>query len=290
MTATLTEQITVPGLYDIPADVYHADPVPGGSLSASGAKKLLPPHCPATYRYERDNPPATTKTFEFGHAAHKEVLGTGPELVRIDADEWRKDSVKAEVAAVRARGGVPLKPVEYDRVQAMAAALRAHPYASRLFQRGRAEQSLFWVDKESGIWRRSMLDWLPEAGAATRLLVPDYKTCESADPETLQRVIWNYGYNRSAAWYLDGVRALGLGDGAAMFVFVFQEKSPPYLVTVAQPTAFSLTVGRALNREAIQVYRRCVETGHWPGYNDDEVAVIPLPGYIENQYKELASR
>ncbi len=289
MTATLTEQITVPGVYDIPADVYHRDPVAGGSLSASGAKKLLPPHCPAFYRYERDNPPETTKVFEIGHAAHKVVLGTGPNLVRIDADEWRTNAVKDEVAAVRAAGGVPLKPAEYDRVHAMADKLRQHPFASRLFQRGRAEQSLFWVDKESGIWRRSMLDWLPETSAATRLIVPDYKTCESADPETLQRVIWNYGYNRSAAWYLDGVRALGLGDGSAMFVFVFQEKTPPYLVTVAQPSAFSLTVGRAMNREAIQLYRQCVETGEWPGYTD-EVAVIPLPGYIENQYKELASR
>lgn len=286
VTATLTESITVAGVYDIPADVYHADPVEGGSLSSSGARKLLPPHCPAIYRHERDNPPTTTKAFDLGHAAHKLVLGVGPELVRIDADKWLTDKVKAEVAEVRAGGNVPLKPDEYDTVQMMAAALRAHPYAGRLFQQGRAEQALIWTDRESGIWRRALLDWLPDRGPG-RMIIPDYKTCRSADPETLQRSMWDYGYHQQAAWYLDGVRTLGLGDGTAVFVFVFQEKTPPYLVTVAQPSAFAVTVGRGLNRGAIEIYRACTESGRWPGYTDD-VAVIPLPPYIENRYKEMA--
>ncbi len=34
--------ITAPGVYVIPADDYHADPVPGGSISASGARRILP--------------------------------------------------------------------------------------------------------------------------------------------------------------------------------------------------------------------------------------------------------
>ena len=39
-----------PGVYDgLDEAAYHADPVPGGSLSASGAKLLLPPSCPALY-------------------------------------------------------------------------------------------------------------------------------------------------------------------------------------------------------------------------------------------------
>jgi hypothetical protein len=49
--------ITEPGVYDIAEDHYHADPVPGGSLSNSGAKKLLPPSCPAKFAYEREHPP-----------------------------------------------------------------------------------------------------------------------------------------------------------------------------------------------------------------------------------------
>lgn len=43
---TTTWTITEPGVYDLPAEVYHADPVEGGSLSSTGARKLLPPSCP----------------------------------------------------------------------------------------------------------------------------------------------------------------------------------------------------------------------------------------------------
>jgi len=47
MTAVVDQVlITEPGVYALPADVYHADPVAGGSLSSSGAKKLLA--CPAS--------------------------------------------------------------------------------------------------------------------------------------------------------------------------------------------------------------------------------------------------
>ena len=37
----MTAIITKPGVYDLPEDDYHADPVPDWSLSASGAKLLL---------------------------------------------------------------------------------------------------------------------------------------------------------------------------------------------------------------------------------------------------------
>src|SRR5258708_26204894 len=41
------------GVYGIPADAYHADPIEGGSLSSSGARRLLPPGCPALFRQDR---------------------------------------------------------------------------------------------------------------------------------------------------------------------------------------------------------------------------------------------
>ena len=41
--------IDKPGIYDLGEAAYHADPVEHGSLSASGAKYLLPPYVPADY-------------------------------------------------------------------------------------------------------------------------------------------------------------------------------------------------------------------------------------------------
>jgi len=127
------------------------------------------------------------------------------------------------------------------------------------------------------------LDWLPGYESGRRTIFADYKSCRSASPEHLRKVIDEYGYNCQAAWYLDGVEALNLADAAA-FVFVCQEKEPPYLVTVAEPDGLSMHLARELNRRAIDLYARCVAEDHWPGYSD-EVELIPLPGWKENAYK-----
>src|SRR5690606_30614366 len=68
-----------PGVYDnVPSEVYHSDPVPGGSLSSTGARKLAT-ECPAAFKHWLDNPEPSKKEFDFGTAAHKVVLGDGPE-------------------------------------------------------------------------------------------------------------------------------------------------------------------------------------------------------------------
>ena len=90
--------IDQPGIYDIPEDQYHRDPVPGGSLSASGAKKLLADGGPARYRHQLDEPEAPSEDMEFGTAAHKLVLGVGAPLVEVKADNWRGNDAKDQAA------------------------------------------------------------------------------------------------------------------------------------------------------------------------------------------------
>src|SRR4051794_10326611 len=145
-TIQMTEVIEPAVVADMPDDVYHADPVSEGSLSHSGAKKLLPPSCPALFKWERDNGRPPKKAFDFGHAAHKLVLGVGAQLEVIPGDRWDTKDAKAAVAEARAAGRVPLKATEMQTVQAMAAALREHPIAGALLQpdSGRPEVSMFW--------------------------------------------------------------------------------------------------------------------------------------------------
>lgn len=280
-------RITEPGVYDLSEADYHADPVPGGSLSSTGARKLLPPSCPAKFRYEQDNGQPFKREFEIGHAAHQRVLGAGPDLVVVDRERWDTNAVKAEVAAIRAAGNVPLKRAEYEQVEAMAAALRENPIVRALFNAdsGRPEQSLFWVDQ---VWRRARLDWLPERRGMGRVILADYKSCADAATDAVSKSIYNYGYHVQAAWYLDGAQRLGLAGEDAAFLFVFQEKTPPYLVNVVQPDAMALRIGRSLNREAVDIYRRCRMTDVWPGYADD-VQLVGLPAWAENRYLEEMS-
>jgi hypothetical protein len=303
MTAAVDDLvITEPGVYDIPADVYHADPVPGGSLSSSGARDLLPPSCPALFRYHADHDRTPRKVWDIGHAAHKLVLGVGPELVLVDRDRWDTKAVMAEVEEIRDRDAIPLKRPEFEQVHAMADALRAHPVAAAVFnpERGDPEQSLFWID-DSGIWRRARLDWMPHFNTYTgegqptqgrgypgRVIIPDYKTCASANPDALARTMNSFGYHQQAAWYIDAVKAVypmwqHPDATEPAFVFVCQEKTPPYLVTIVEPDQMALRVGRRLNRDAIEVYAECVRTGVWPPYSL-EVELIALPAWVERMH------
>ncbi|MEU9498194.1 PD-(D/E)XK nuclease-like domain-containing protein [Streptomyces sp. NPDC048196] len=273
--------VTGPGVYDLTAEEYHADPVPCGSLSSSGARRLLPPSCPALFRWEQDHPQPPKATFDFGHAAHKLVLGVGPDLVALDFDDWRTKAARQERDELRAAGAVPLLRDDYQQVLDMAAAIRQHPMASRLFEpgSGTAESALVWRDGPTGVMRRALLDWRPAPGPG-RMIIRDYKTARSADPAAVARAVHEYGYHQQADWYRAGCRALGLCDETAEFVFVVQEKTAPYLVTVVQLDAMAMRIGAARNRRAIETYAKCVETGRWPGYADD-VAYLSLPPYAE---------
>jgi hypothetical protein len=281
--------LTGTGVYDIPEDVYHSDPVLGGSLTSSGARKILPPGCPALFRYEQLHGRPEKRAFDIGHAAHKLVLGVGAPLVVIEADDWRTKAAKEQRDAAYAAGQVPLLTADHEQVVAMAEALRQHPVASALFDpdHGKPEQSLFWEDATHGVTRRARLDWLPDASGG-RLIVPDYKTCVSAEPRSLAKSVANYGYHQQAEWYLAAVRALGLADEDAAFVFVAQEKTPPYLVTVFELDVDALRIGRERNRLALEVYAECRASDTWPSYTSD-VELISLPAWATYQHQELAS-
>lgn len=283
MTAVAEHTVTGPGVYDIPAEEYHRHP----ALSSSGARKLLPPSCPALYKHHRDHGQPTRRVFEIGHAAHKMVLGVGPALVLVDEERWDAKVTKARVAAIRAAGGVPLKRAEYEQVQAMAKAVADHPYAGALFnpdRGGKPEQSLFWTDPKTGVDCRARVDWLPEPHRG-RLILPDYKSAAEVDPESIGKALHNYGYAMQAPFYLDGLAALGLAERAA-FVFVVQMKTPPYLVTVAEVDAESLRIGQHYNDLARRTYAECTASDYWPGFSDMDPVTVSLPGYAKNRFYE----
>lgn len=284
--------INRPGVYDIPVDQYHRDPVPGGSLSSSGARKLLPPSCPAKFKHWLSEGQPPSREFDFGHAAHREVLGAGPQLVVVDAADYRTKAAQTARDEAYAAGAVPVLAGEYEVVRAMAAALRAHPIASALLDpsRGRPEQTLVWLDA-TGVWCRGLVDHLPYWEPDRRLIISDYKSCRSAAPEDLRRCMHSYGYHQQLDWYLAGAEALNLAGAGQQpaGVFIFQEKTPPYLVTVAQPDRTALDIARTRNRKALAVYRTCADTGTWPAYADD-VIDLALPGWAENQFDVALER
>jgi hypothetical protein len=271
---------------ELTLDDYHRDIVPGGSLSSSGARKLLDPGCPAQFDYDRKHPQPVKKEFDLGTAAHTLILGNGADLVEVPAKRWDSIPVKAEVRAIRDAGKIPLKTHELEQVHAMAAALLRHPTAAAIFDpaAGVPEQSLYWRDPITGVTCRARPDWLPNPGPG-RAIIPDYKTAVKVDRKSIQKAIRDRAYHQQAAWCVEGARHVGIADEHAVFLLVFQAKNPPYHVVVVQVDALDLRIGHAKNAVARDIYRECNETGVWPAYGEG-VEIISQPEWDQKQQAE----
>jgi hypothetical protein len=262
---------------NLPHETYLHEP----ALSVSGMRMLLPPNCPALFRHYQDNRRPSKRAYDFGHVVHGLVLGDGPEIVRIDAADWRTKAAKDERDEAYSVGKVPILSHEYDEAAECAASVLAHTDAGPLFTAGRAEVSLFWTDPETDVKMRGRLDWLREE-PGQRVMGVDLKTSVTADPESFGRSAANYGYAQQQAMYEDAIRATGLHDDPE-FRFVVVEKSAPYLVSVIELDPEAVRIGRSMNQKAALIYKRCMETGEWPGYADNGPVLLPFWWMSQNE-------
>ena len=283
----MADEITEPGVYDIPEDVYHRDPIKGGSLSYSGAKKLLAEGGPELFAYEREHPPEPSKEMELGTAAHKLVLGVGAELHEVKFDNYNTKAARQDRDEARARGAVPLLTHQMETVKAMAARLREHKWAMRLLsQGGQPEMSAFWQDPDTGLWWRCRWDKMPEPDPRRVPVLGDYKTTDKggAAPAKFSRAIADFRYYMQASVYTAGYNAV-FGDrigGPALFSLIAQERVAPYRVAVYELHPNALAKGREDAARAMAIYRECTENGEWPGY-EPEPQLLDLPYWA---YKE----
>ena len=281
--------ITEPGIYTIPAADYHADPCPTPSLSASIATRLClasPLH--AWHAHPRLNPAAVeaeSEAFDLGTAAHALLLQHQKDVVIIQAENYRTSAARDARDQARAAGQIPLLARVWADVLEMATAARAQLDAhtdggAAMFTDGEPEQTLIW--QEDGLWCRARLDWL-RLGA-----IDDYKsTSASANPETWSRTLFAHGFDLQAAWYLRGLRALTGID--AIFRFAVQETSPPYALSVVGLGPDALLLGEKKCLYALEVWRECLATDHWPGY-PTRTAWATLPAWEEARWLEKELR
>lgn len=274
------------GIYSGISDIdYHAD---HDSLSSSGARALLAPNAPAIFDYERKQPPNPKPEYDFGHGAHKYVLGEGSVIVEIEADNWQTKAAREGREAAWARNEVPLLTKDVIKAKAMADAARKHPVLRELLGApdGVPELSGYWHDPETGVRLRFRPDWLCQIRG--QIIGVDYKTTTDASPENCARAAADYGYHMQDAWYRDGLVATEITDDPD-FLIAFQSKKPPHLVSVVRIRPHHVELGRRRNRKAIDLYHQCITSGDWPGYGD-QIHNIDLPSYaVYRQEAELAA-
>lgn len=278
-----------PGIhFNIPADVYFADPCERPSLTQSIAKIIVdrsPLH--AWHAHPRLNPDYKSDDdtkFDVGNVAHAMMIGRGKKVVAIDFPDWRTNAAKEARAKAAEQGVIAVLGKHYALASRMVDAAReqlAIRGLEHLFRDGNGEVVL--AAQEDDIWLRQMVDWLtPDL----RTFVDMKTTDMSVAPHALPRMMANAGWHVQAAM---SERLLDVldpeGAGRRRFLFVAQETEPPYCLNVAEITEGALTIGRKQIDHAVEIWRACMRSGRWPGY-PLEVLTPTLPGYYESAWLE----
>lgn len=220
----------------------------------------------------------------FGRAVHAAIFEPAKyaESFRVGpCDDKRSPAWKVFAES----GGQLLRASQGEAIEAMATAVRAHKAAAKLIELpGHCEVSMLWRDKETGLECKGRVDRLPHAP-----ILLDYKTTASADKDAFAASVWEYGYDMQAAYYVDGYAA-ATGEKPRPFVFIAQEKEPPYAVAVWDAADW-LSMGRERYGAQLKVISECRKSGVWPGYSD-RVENLTVPAWVyrkwDVRYKETA--
>lgn len=250
------------GVHSMPAMQYRK--AHGISKSDLDLIAISPAHYRA--REERAKETEATRMGTLIHSAILEpdslafhVKPEGMNFATKEGKAWKLDHQSAPI----------ITSDEWKTMTGIVASVHGHPMAKRLLSGGQPERCLFAKDKH-GVVRKGRLDFLPDSGN----VIVDVKTCEDASPREFEKSIYNYRYHAQGAYYT-GLANL-CGYQKEIFVIIAVEKSPPYAVAVYRVDQEALDFGRHLVERDMTVYRRCVETGKWPGYSED-VEEIGLP-------------
>jgi exodeoxyribonuclease VIII len=148
---------------------------------------------------------------------------------------------------------------DYQTCVNIAHTLRQKPQHREFFSSGTPEVTLIW--EREGVLCKARADWVTEGA------IVDVKSTLSAEKHDFLRDIYNYGYHRQAAWYLDGYRALTGED--VLFVIAAVEKEEPFESNFFFMPEEAVHVGRLENDKAFERYKQASETGDWCGYPPD---------------------
>lgn len=267
--------ITSPGIYtDITNEEYHAS----HGISSSGISLIIPPNCPALYHYHyilnrERKPSAAHVTGSVLHCMVLEphdfdkryaVLNESPPARRGEKGKQAYDEFMKPFDGKQVIG-----KSDYDVCADMATSVMKHGFFNELFSNGQVENSLAWIDEDSGALLRSRPDFYSNE------CIIDLKTTKDLSDRSFRRSIVEYGYHRQAAMACDGLEVL-TGRKYRNYILFVVCKEPPYLVRAFVLSDDSIQAGRDQYKWGASIYANCLEDNHWPGYKEviEEIGIM----------------
>lgn len=284
---------------------------------------------PATYP-SLEHPEATCKQVEpgiftvgVGRGAARRTATVG--LIEVDGGTWVKacidgDRGLAEGCTVTQskwiatahfcrsweqgmaeKGCVPVSNKEWRVAERQAGRLLALECVKKFLDGARHEVCIVWKDYTTGLLCKARLDVLTPTWQ-----IGDWKkSARSLKWETFAATVRNYSYHGQAAMYRDGVNAMLDANKrprpkVGLFRFMCVEELRPYTPAIYdlydEPGSGSydwLAAGRDLWHSLLVQVRECLESGHWPGHNNEtpggetEPSDLVVPDFIKLQVNTL---
>ena len=276
--------ISAPGIYQIDAATYHADPCETASLSSSIAFKIIsesPLHAKWAHpRLTTDPVREESARMDIGSICHAFMLEGENIAVVIDAENYRTKAAQEARDEARLAGKCPILAPEMATAKEMMQACRGQLSMFDInFMAGETERTLVW--RERGIWCRARLDYINVLAG----MIIDYKTIGgSAHPQQISRSAASKGWLIQESFYRRGYKAV-FGHIEPDFFFVCQETYRPYALTMFEVSPADRALAEAQVNYAINTFGECLRTGTWPGYSN-KVERITSPAYVEQSWME----
>ena len=253
---------------------YHADP----AISASHLHAVASSPFHYWSRYINPDRPAVepTAAMRLGSLVHCAILEPDDLLQRYGVCGPRNTKAGKEQAAEMAANGIEaVSEADMALALSMTASVRNHPHAAALLAQGKAEQSFWFDDAQSGLRCKCRPDWFYGS------TVVDVKTTTDASPSGFARSVASFRYHVQASHYL-------AGTFADRFIFIAVEKTYPYCVGVYELDTAAMHHGDMLRRQNLQTIADCRAINHWPGYSDI-CETISLPSWALTTTQTITS-
>jgi exodeoxyribonuclease VIII len=283
------QTVPEPGRYEnVPDHVYHRG---WDALNAStlGYLKRSPLYC----RWRLDNPDEGTAAKSFGTAVHCAVLEPErfSDRYRLDPQcpperkprGWRNTNEYKEARAdLEERGFSLLTQAELDGARRITERIYSEPGQIRDILSAKTATEVSYVADDEATGLRCKVR--PDIEVRDAQMVVDLKTTRNASHRAFERSIYQYGYHRSKAFYLDVMNAEGSRKWDH-YLFLAVENTPPFEIALYDLDPDATDLGRRDMEELKAVYARCKESGQWLGYTTD-IQTIGLPRYAYYEENE----
>lgn len=235
---------------------------------------------PKQYRYYRDNPREDNAGLLKGRGTHTAVLE--PERFLLDyalfkgktrrGKEWDafKEMHKEENI---------LKRAEYEHCTRVGLAVHAHPAASAILKKAKREETIQWIDEETGLPCKARLDLLFDG-------IGDLKGVRSVHERSLAAEIAKMMYHGQLAFYREGVRVT-TGKNLPCYL-ICVEHNAPHDVRVVEIDEDGLYAGWELVRSLLNRVAECRAANKWPGLSD-KIETLQLPAWVWPEDEQVLS-